>query len=62
MSEYDIYEQLGRIEGKLDLIIPVITEHSRRLSTVEKKQSWILGVFSTVVIVWTSVMGLVKFN
>ncbi len=41
-----IYESLGRIEGKLDLIVPQLANHQDRLRVVEKKQAWYSGVLA----------------
>lgn len=39
-------EQLGRIEGKLDLLVPMVQKNDKRLNIVEKKQYAGITVFT----------------
>ncbi len=52
MPELEIRESLGRIEGKLDIIIPLIGKHDKRISKVENKQSWFSGGLAFLGILW----------
>ena len=53
MTDKDIYAQLGRIEGKLDILTPLISSHDRRLSRLEKKIGWLSGVGAVLVGAWS---------
>ena len=48
----DHSEQLGRIEGKLDIIIPKIEDNAKRIGKVEKKVYIFSGVLTTIVAIW----------
>ena len=49
MPDQKISEQLGRIEGKLDIIVPLVGIHDKRISKVEKKQAWFSGGLALIV-------------
>ena len=52
-----IRHSLGRIEGKLDLLIPEIQSHQSRIRVLEKKQSRIGGAFALAVLLVTGAFG-----
>ncbi len=58
----EIRKSLGRIEGQLDLLVPVIQDHGNRLRTVEKRQSWFTGVLTTAAFIWTGLIGWIKWG
>ena len=50
-------EQLGRIEGKLDIIVPLVQTNSDRITVVEKKVAKHTGVLATLSVVFAAIMG-----
>lgn len=44
----DIYQGLGRVEGKIDLIVDVNASHAERLEKLEKNQSKLMGIMGVV--------------
>ena len=56
-------QQLGSIEAKLDLMIPVIQRQNERIGALEKWRSWMAGVGSVFVLIWTAVRtGFIQFT
>ena len=53
----EIRRALGRIEGKLDLIVPRVTNHQDRLLVVEKKQARFGGMLAAVALLVTAAFG-----
>jgi hypothetical protein len=48
MDENDIARSLGRVEGKVDLLIALHTDTSKRLASVEKRVWWATGAAAVV--------------
>lgn len=40
----ELRQDVGKIEGKIDHYHDQLTQHDKRLGSVEKKQSWFIGV------------------
>lgn len=40
---------MGRIEGKLDIMLPLLTNHEGRISSLEKSRAWMLGAAAVIV-------------
>ncbi|KKL48186.1 hypothetical protein LCGC14_2328000 [marine sediment metagenome] len=57
-----IEKSLGRIEGKLDLIVPMVKDHDTRIQTVEKKVARNNGVLATLVVLWSGVVSFIKWG
>ena len=53
----EIRQSLGRIEGKLDLIIPLLANHRDRLVAVEKKQARLGGIVAMASLLVTGAFG-----
>ena len=49
--------QLGRIEGKLDIIVPLVQDNAHRLNTVEKKVSRHSGILATIAALFAAAFG-----
>ena len=49
-------EQLGRIEGKLDIIVPLAQNNAERIITLEKKVSRHSGIIATVAAGFTALV------
>jgi len=50
-------EQLGRIEGKLDIIVPLAQNNDKRLTAVEKKVSRHSGIIATVAALFSAAVA-----
>jgi len=57
-----IEKSLGRIEGKLDLIVPMVKDHDTRIQTVDKKVARNNGVLATLVVLWSGVVSFIKWG
>ena len=53
----EMKEQLGRIEGKLDIIVPIAQANDKRLTAVEKKVSRHSGIIATVATLFTAMVA-----
>ncbi len=53
----EIRRSLGRIEGKLDLIVPRVANHQDRLLVVEKKQARFGGMLAVVSLLVAGAFG-----
>ena len=62
MPESDMRESLGRIEGKLDIIVPLVKSHDKRISKVEKKNAWFSGGLAFLVMLVGAVGMLTGFS
>lgn len=49
---------LGRLDGKMDLVLKSVTNHDKRLAAVEKRQWWISGASAVVGVLLTKVTPL----
>ena len=72
-DQADIHRSLGRIEGKLDALNTTLTSHTSadahqfaaidtRLSSIERKQAWVIGAGAGVATVISFVMSFLKFR
>ena len=52
-----IEEQLGRMEGKLDIIVPLAQKNADRLDKVEKKVSRHSGIMATLATLFTAMVA-----
>lgn len=50
-------EQLGRMEGKLDIIVPLAQSNDKRISKLEKKVSRHSGIIATVATGFTALVA-----
>lgn len=51
----DIMEKIGKLSGLIEALIPLLDNHGARLnvqnariSVIEKRQAWFMGVFTVV--------------
>jgi hypothetical protein len=44
-----VHSTMGRIEGKLDIMLPLLTNHEGRISSLEKSRAWMLGAAAVIV-------------
>lgn len=58
MDHNKIYESLGRLEGKMDLIVNKHEDFDTRLGVLENFKSWIVGGFVFIGTGLTWVLGL----
>ena len=58
----EIRKSLGRIEGQLDLLVPVIQDHGSRLRSAEKKLSYFGGILATLVALPGALLAWVKWG
>ena len=52
-----VSESLGRIEGKLDIIVPMVKKNDERLQKVETKVSRHSGIIATVAAGFTALVA-----
>lgn len=58
----EIFDRLGRMEGKQDLILSHQDNQNKRLGTVEKRQNHMMGWGAGVAAVWTLIISYVKLG
>lgn len=56
----ELRQDVGKIEGKIDHYQDQLTQHDKRLGTVERKQSWVLGVGAGLVAATAAVMQIFR--
>ena len=52
-----VYEKLGSVEGKLDIMVPLAQSNDKRLNKVEKKLSRHSGIIATVATLFTAMVA-----
>lgn len=56
----EMYQAVGRIEGKQDLILHHLVSHDVRVERLEKKVNYGMGVLGTLVFMWPFIWASIK--
>jgi hypothetical protein len=59
----DISRALGKLEGKMDMVIDILNKDGGRIAAIEKRVWWQTGVFAIIAAVGTRLgFGYINFH